>query len=176
MKIDIRQEEVKDYKLVEYLTFLAFQNMEFADGDEHILVANLRSSKDFIPELSLIAEYEGGIVGHILFTSSRIISGETINKSLTLAPVSVHPSFQNQGIGSMLIRKGLEIAKNLGHTNVNVMGHPGYYPKFGFLAASQFGIMPPMEAPEGVFMILELMENSLKGVNGTVQFASEFGV
>lgn len=71
--------------------------------------------------------------------------------------------------------KGFEIAKDLEHTNVAVLGHPGYYPKFCFVPASQFGIIAPMEVPEGVFMILELKKDSLKGINGTVQFASEFG-
>jgi predicted N-acetyltransferase YhbS len=176
VKIEIRQEKESDFQIVNHLTFLAFQNMEFADGDEHILVAHLRNSLDFIPELSLVAILNGEIVGHILFTSSRIVSTDRVFKSLTLAPVSVHPDYQNQGIGSLLIKEGLRIAKEMGHTNVNVLGHADYYPKFGFFPASQFGVTIPMEVPDEAFMMLELVKDSLKGIHGTLQWAKEFGL
>jgi predicted N-acetyltransferase YhbS len=176
MKIQIRQEVRNDFKKVEKLTYLAFKNMEFADGDEHELVAKLRHSIDFIPQLSLVAEENEKIVGHILYTSSRIIGSNSVWKSLTLAPVSVHPSYQKKGIGSMLIRKSLTISKELGHTNVNVLGHPDYYPRFGFAPASKFGITFPRQVPEEVFMMLELSENSLLGISGMLECAKEFGL
>jgi len=176
MKILIRQEVENDFQEVNHLTFLAFQNMKFSDGDEHELVANLRKSEDFIPELSLVAIKKGEIVGHILFTASRIVRDGIIFKSLTLAPVSVHPTYQKQGIGSLLIKEGLRIAKRLGHSNVNVLGHPDYYPKFGFIAASRFGILTTMDVPVDAFMILELKKDSLKNINGTLQYAREFGL
>lgn len=176
MEVIIRREQTYDFQEVNQLTFLAFQNMEFSDGDERELVINLRRSKDFIPELSLVAEFQGVIAGHILFTTSRILTGKKVVMSLTLAPVSVLPGYQKQGIGSLLIKNGLRIAKKLGHTNVNVLGHPDYYPKFGFIPASKFGISIPLKVPEGAFMMLELVKNSLNGVHGTIQFAKEFGI
>ena len=176
MNIVIRQEQGSEYPVVNQLVLEAFKDMEFSDGDEHDLVANLRKSEDFIPELSLVALENDRIVGHILFTSSRIISEDSVFESLTLAPVSVHPDFQRQGIGKSLILEGLRIAKSLGFRNVNVLGHPDYYPKFGFIPSTAFGILPPIKVPEEVFMMLELGDNSLKGIHGTVQYAKEFGI
>jgi predicted N-acetyltransferase YhbS len=177
VKITIRQEHEIDYATVNQLTFLAFKNMKFSNGDEHELVAKLRKSENFIPELSLVALHREEIVGHILFTSSHIITVDNeLFKSLTLAPVSVHPSWQNQRIGSQLIQDGLSLAKKLGFTNVNVLGHPGFYPKFEFLPASEFEISPPIDVPADSFMILELEKGSLCGIHGTIQYAKEFGI
>ena len=176
MNIQIRREEKCDYDKVKALVFLAFKNMEFADGDEHELVENLRKSKNYVHELSLVALVDGIITGHIMFSTCNIISDNETIESLTLAPVSVDPDFQKRGIGGMLIREGLRIAESMGFLHVNLFGHPAYYPRFGFESASKYGINPPMEAPEGVFMIIELKKNSLKGVTGVVQYAKEFGI
>ena len=171
----IRQETEKDYKLTESVVEEAFKDAEYADHDEHLLVQRLRQGKAFIPELSIVAEIENEIVGHILFTR-MLISGSDEFESLSLAPLSVLPEYQRQGIGSELMRKGLTIAKGLGFESVIVVGHKDYYPKFGFEKASKWGIKSNFEVPDEAFMAIELKKNSLSGKSGVIKFAEEFGI
>src|SRR5680860_603246 len=103
------QENESDYKATEEVIRKAFENVDISDKNEHILVQKLRKGDSFIPELSLVAEVDSQIVGHILFTSAPIL-GEESYKSLTLAPLSVLPAYQNKGIGKKLIRTGLQKA------------------------------------------------------------------
>lgn len=168
--MDIRQEQPEDHKAVFQLNSLAFQQ----DGEARLVEALRLNSEVFVPELSLVALIDDKIVGHILFTKIKIIDGAQQTACLALAPVAVNPDFQNQGIGSQLIKNGLMKAKALGYTAVIVLGHEHYYPKFGFLPASKYGVRCPFEVPDEVFMALELVENGLKGVHGTVKYPKEF--
>lgn len=107
--------------------------MEHSDHQEQFLVERLRKSDAFIPELSLVAEDEKGtIAGHILLTKLSIENDSETYESLALAPVSVKPEFQNQGIGGQLIREGHRVAQRLGYQSVILIGHENYYPKFGY--------------------------------------------
>jgi predicted N-acetyltransferase YhbS len=150
--------------------------MEFSDKKEHELVARIRKSEVFIPELSLVAINQDNqeIVGHNLLSKIRIINKDIFSDSLALAPVSVLPEYQNKGIGKLLIHEALNIAKGLGFHSVIVLGHPEYYPKFGFQKASLYGIQPPFEVPEEAFMALELQENTFDKVSGVVEYPSVF--
>jgi predicted N-acetyltransferase YhbS len=174
MKIMIRQEDEKDYKTIESVVEQAFTSPEYSTPNEHLLVAKLRKSNAFIPELSLVAEVDGRIVGHAMLTKLMIKSGEKEYESLALAPVSVLPAYQNRGIGSALIHESLKIAKNLGFKSVIVLGHEKYYPRFGFKPASTWGIKAPFDVSDNVFMALELENGSLNGVKGTVIYPKEF--
>lgn len=173
MKINIRQENENDYKIIETIIEQAFKTPEYSPN-EHLLVANLRKSEVFIPELSLIAEVDGRIIGHIMLTKLAIKSGEKEYESLALAPLSVLPSHQNKGIGSALVNESLKIAKELGYKSVIVLGHDKYYPRFGFKPASNWDIKPPFDVPDNVFMALELEDGSLSGIKGTVVYPKEF--
>ncbi len=164
----IRREQKSDYKKVYEITKQAFQQ-----ENESKLIEKIRVGEGFVPELSLVAELDGEIVGHILFSKIKII-GEDEYESLALAPMAVVPKLQKQGIGSELVNTGLEIAKKLGFESVIVVGHEDYYPIFGFEKASKWGIKCPFEVPDEAFMAIELVENSLKGRGGTVQFPKEF--
>lgn len=137
MEIIIRQEKENDYKITESVVEEAFKSPEY-NPNEHLLVANLRKSNVFIPELSLIAEVDGKIVGHIMLTKLIIKNKEKEHESLALAPLSVLPLYQNKGIGSALINESLRIAKDLGYKSVIVLGHEKYYPKFGFKPTSKY--------------------------------------
>lgn len=170
MNIVIRQEQGNDIDTIYSVVKSAFEKAEHSDGDEQNLVSCLRNSEAFIPELSLVAELNGEIVGHVLFTKIKI--GE--NVSLALAPVSVIPKYQGKGVGSKLILKGHEIAKSLGFGSVVVLGHPTYYPRLGYVPASKWGIKTLFEVPDDCFMALELIEDSLINVSGVVQYAKEF--
>lgn len=171
LQIIIRQETPADREAVHDVVRAAF-----GQADEAILVDRLRQNDAaFIPALSLVATVGSEIVGHILFTTIRIIEGNgTASPSLALAPVSVAPTYQRRGIGGMLIARGLETATQSGYTSVIVLGHADYYPRFGFAPARQWNIKAPFDVPDTAFMALELVAGGLTGVNGTVAYPVEF--
>lgn len=173
--MNIRKEENKDYKEVFKLIESAFENEEYSDHREQFLVERLRNSESFIPELSLVAEIDGHIVGYILLTKIKIIndsSKETI--SLALAPVAVLKEHQGKGIGGKLIQKAHQKAKELQFGSVILLGHEKYYPKFGYEMTKKYGIKLPFEVPDENCMLIELTENALKNVKGIVEYPKEF--
>ena len=174
MNIMIRQETQNDYGHTEDVVKEAFQDEEHSDHKEQFLVARLRKTDAFIPELSLVAEMNHEIVGHTMLTKLMIEDSEREFDSLALAPVSVLPKYQNQGIGTRLIRESLKLAKEMGFQSVIVLGHDRYYPRFGFKPASVWGIKAPFDVPDESFMALELQEGSLDGVSGTVVYNRAF--
>ena len=170
----IKQEKETDYRIIEDIIKKAFKDVEYSDHKEHILVARLRESDIFIPELSLVSEVDGNIVGHIMFTKLIIENEDFKHNSLALAPISILPEYQNKGIGSELIREGLRIAKEMGFKSVIVLGHDKYYPRFGFKTASNWGIKAPFKVPDESFMALELEVGGLANTKGTVVYSTEF--
>jgi len=176
MNITIRQEQIEDYPISEQVVKSAFADMVFSDQTEHELVARLRLSAEFIPELSLVAvnQERGEIAGYILLTKIKIVGEDVFTESLALAPVSVLPEYQSQGIGRLLIVDALHRAKELGFSSVVVMGHPEYYPNFGFKKASEWGIRAPFEVEDEAFMALELCQHSLEDVSGVVEYSKAF--
>lgn len=174
MNITIKQEKEKDYEVSERVVERAFRNAEHTDHREHLLIAKLRKTDTFIPELSLVAELDGEIVGHIMLTKLLIENEESKYDSLALAPVSVLPEHQNKGIGSKLISESLKIAKEIGFKSVIVLGHDKYYPRFGFKPASTWGIKAPFDVPDEAFMALELENGNLEDISGTVVYSKAF--
>ncbi|WP_026908114.1 GNAT family N-acetyltransferase [Paucisalibacillus globulus] len=176
MNIIIKQEQEEDYKITEKVVKCAFANAEHSDENEHNLVCRLRNSNVFIPEFSLVAmdNDDNRIVGHILLTKIKINNEDQVVESLALAPVSVLPEYQNQGVGKLLITKALKKAKELKFNSIVVLGHPEYYPKFGFKKASIWGIKAPFEVSDEAFMAMELGENTLDKVSGFVEYPSVF--
>jgi predicted N-acetyltransferase YhbS len=174
MNIVIRQETEKDYEITETVVETAFKNEDHSDHKEQFLVAKLRKSNVFVPELTLVAETNEEIVGHIMLTKLLIKDGEMEYESLAMAPVSVIPEYQNRGIGSQLIRQSIKKSKEMGFNSVIVLGHEKYYPRFGFRPASKWEIKAPFEIPDKSFMALELEVGSLDGVKGTVVYGKEF--
>lgn len=167
----IRQEEIKDYKIVYSVIKKAFSCAQHTDGNEHNLVDALRSSKAFIPELSLVAEINGKIVGHIMFTKANIDN----NVVLALASLSVLPEYQKKGVGTALIKEGHKIAKKLGYGYSIVLGSEKYYPKTGYLPANRFGIKPSFDVPEENFMVYKINKDAFN-IHGIVKYAKEFGI
>lgn len=169
MELNIRQETEQDY-----LAITEVNDLAFAQKNEGILVEQLRKNPEFVAELSLVAEQESQIVGHILFFPITIIEENIERQTLTLAPMAVRPEHQNKRIGGELVRKGLETARKLGYKSVVVVGHPNYYPRFGFKPASNWQIKCAFEVSDDVFMALELAENGLKDVAGVIKYPDEF--
>lgn len=167
--IHIRPEQDKDYEKITKVNIEAFGQVNEAE-----LVETLRMSEDFIPELSLVAIRDGEVVGHILFSPVEIETPDGYVPVLTLAPMAVLPAFQNQVIGSKLVKRGLEECKRLGYKIVVVIGHPNYYPRFGFVSASEKGLKASLKDPKEAFMVIELELGALEGVRGIVRFPKAF--
>ncbi|MBI3098214.1 MAG: N-acetyltransferase [Planctomycetes bacterium] len=194
--------------------------LAFGQENEGRLVEAIRRGPGFDPRLSLVAEEEGQVVGHILLspigielrsggrvpttpagrvptsslqegtpplsnhavgTDERAADDRSVpapaagvHPALALAPMAVRPGFQRRGIGSDLVRAGLDRASALGHRIVIVLGHPEYYPRFGFRPARPLGIEPPFLVRDEVFMALELFPGALDGVRGTVRYPPVF--
>ncbi|QDP42124.1 N-acetyltransferase [Radiobacillus deserti] len=167
----MRQEKAEDELAIRALHKKAFHN----EGKEADLVDAIRASTYFVPELSLVADsHVEGVIGHILF-SKIILETELIAKqTLGLAPMAVLPEFQYKGIGSALVRRGLEVCKEEGYEHVFVLGHPNFYPKFGFVPASSLGVEAPFPVPDEAFMGLELRKGALKGVEGEIVYPPAF--
>jgi predicted N-acetyltransferase YhbS len=174
MKLKIRQEEEKDYKKVAEIIENAFKTEHFSDHQEQFLVERLRNSKDFVPELSMVAELNGEVVGQILLSKIKITNSATSFDSLALAPVSVAPDYQQQGIGGALIRSAHKKAKELGFKSILLLGHDTYYPRFGYEFTSKYNISLPFDIPQKYCMILSLIEGGLDGVHGMVEYPEEF--
>ncbi|MBT8218504.1 MAG: N-acetyltransferase [Bacteroidia bacterium] len=172
--INIRQELPKDYTAVEAMIRQTYKKSELGYRGESLLVANLRTSDAFIPELSLVAELYGQIVGHILLVKIKISNANKSIDSLAFGPMSVDPSVQRSGIGSMLIQEAHQIAKTLGYDSIVLVGHEDYYPKFGYVPASQFGIKFPFEAPDAACMAIELVQGALAEADGVVVYPEPF--
>ena len=170
----IRQETIKDHKEVFNLIESAFKDAEFADNTEQFLVERLRKSDAFIPDLSMVAEIDGKIVGHILLTKLKVKNETKEFDSLALAHISVLPEFQGQGIGGKLIVESHKKAKQLGHKSIILLGHENYYPRFGYEQVDKFGIELPFEVPKENCMAIELVENGLNGISGMVEYPKEF--
>jgi putative acetyltransferase len=162
----IRGEEQKDWAAVHAVNVSAFEASTEAD-----LVDALREQAH--PVVSLVAVEGGTIVGHIMF-SPVSFSGHPGLRIMGLAPMAVAPEYQRKGIGSALVRAGLERCKQLGFGAVVVLGHPGYYPRFDFVPSTRFGIKCEYEVPEEVFMVLEVLSGYLRGASGTIKYHVAF--
>ena len=164
--IEIRKEEPRDQDAVHRLNLAAFDN-----GPEAVLVDNLRASCD--DYLAFVAVEEGTVVGHILFTPVTIDGCSTVG--MGLAPMAVLPSHQRKGIGSQLIRHALQHVRQSGCSFVIVVGHPEYYPRFGFEPASKYHLLSQWEGvPDDAFMVVVFDGSALPQEGGIARYRDEF--
>lgn len=164
--MEIRAEGKQDQAAIHRLNVAAFPGPEEAE-----LVDRLRRVAR--PFLSLVALEEDGVVGHILFTPVTLENSDGLTL-MGLAPMAVAPERQRQGIGSALVVAGLQRCRELGAGAVVVLGHPDYYPRFGFRPAVEFGLHSEYQVPNEAFMALELEPAYLDGVDGLVRYHEEF--
>lgn len=162
----IRAERPEDIPGIRQVNRTAFETSAEAD-----LVDALRQQAQ--PLVSLVAIDGETIVGHILF-SPVTLSSQPAALVMGLAPMAVVPARQRQGIGSALVREGLEACRRLGFVAVVVLGHAEYYPRFGFTRASAFGLASEYSVPDDVFMALELTSGVLRGKPGTIRYHPAF--
>ncbi len=163
---EIRKEESKDRDTVHHLNLNAFDN-----GPEAGIVDKLRAScKEY---LSFVAVEDGSVIGHVLFTPATVVDCPAVG--MGLAPMSVLPSQQRKGIGTRLIRYGLDFLRNAGCPFVIVLGHPEYYPRFGFEVASKYQLRSQWEGvPDNAFMIVVFDNEVLPKSGGVARYRDEF--
>lgn len=166
LNASIRKETADDIPGIRAVVEAAFGRPGEAD-----LVDALRRAG--VLTLSAIADIGGRIIGHVAFSPVTI---EGRHPALALAPLAVAPDSQGQGIGSALIRWGLDECRRLGHGLIIVLGSPAYYRRFGFKPASEFGIVCPFLVPADDFMAIELSANAARDYRGTVRYRPEFAL
>ena len=165
--LSIREETPQDYEAIREVNRLAFHQEE-----EGQIVDRLRA--DGLVIASLVAVEDGGVVGHILFSVLPIETDRGVLRAASLAPMAVRPERQRQGIGSALVRRGLALCRARGYSICIVVGHPAYYPRFGFSAERAENLRSPFTGE--AFMALELEPGALEGVVGTVCYPEAFGL
>ncbi len=165
--IEIRPEAAADRAAVRRINELAF-----GQPNEAELVDSLREGAR--PLLSLVAVEDGRVVGHILFSPVTITGPPGASTAMGLAPMAVLPERQNRGIGSALVEAGLAACRALCENVVVVLGHPRYYPRFGFAPASAKGLACEYSVPDDAFLVIELAPGALRGRTGLVQYHPEF--
>ena len=166
--ITVREETSQDHDAVRQINQRAFA----AEGEARI-VDNLRANCPDI--LSLVAESDGQVVGHIFFSPVEIQQDGSVLRGMGLAPMAVLPECQNQQIGSLLVKEGLKRIKQTDCPYIIVLGHEHYYPRFGFETAAKYGLRPQWDGvPDEVFMVLVLDQDSMAGVSGVAMYRDEF--
>ncbi len=163
----IRHEEPADQAAIRHVNEAAFQGV----GEANAIDALRRRGQ---LTLSLVAVLDQQIVGHLLFTPAIIEASDRVWPALGLAPLAVLPEFQRQGIGTALMKAGLDQCRELGYEIVIVLGHVAYYPRFGFEPAYRYGVSNEFGVTGDAFMILGLHSGALDGVGGTAKYQPEW--
>jgi putative acetyltransferase len=165
--IQIREEQPQDIEAIREVCDQAFGQLQESD-----LVDSLRRNcKDL---LSLVAVDQSRVVGHIFFSPVTVETGEKPILGMGLAPMAVLPEFQRLGIGSELVRAGVDALRQKGCPFIIVLGHSDYYPRFGFERASQYGIRSEWDVPDDAFMVLVLDDVKMEGISGVAKYRPEF--
>ena len=163
----IRREEPQDIAAIRFVNEQAFGGSAEASAIDALRDRGAAT-------LSLVAVIDEQVVGHLFFSLVTIESPDRSWPGLGLAPLAVLPEYQRQGIGTALMNEGLEECRRLGHTRVIVLGHPAYYPRFGFERASAYGVRFEYEAPDEACLILALQPGALGGVSGVAKYQPEW--
>jgi putative acetyltransferase len=166
----IRTETVSDFEEVYELNKLVFGR-----DDESKLIERIRLSKQFIPELSIVIEEQNGIIGHVLLSKAEVVENDVSYEVIVLAPIAINPKHQRKGLGSKLIQEAFSKCKELGYGLIFLIGHPTYYPRFGFKPARKYHFeLKQFIVRDEVFMVCELFEGELNKVKGELIYPESF--
>lgn len=166
MEIQLRLEKDKDHRIVEELTREAFWNIHFPGADEHLLIHNLRKTKEFVKELDYVGINNEKIVGNIVYLKTKIKTNDLEHNVLTFGPLSVLPEYQNKGIGSRLINHTIKLSKEMGCKAIIIYGDPEYYKRFGFKQSKKYKITNKEKKFPSALLVLELYPDALNGIEG----------
>ena len=169
LKLTIRPERPADIARIR-----AVNERAFGQPGEAALVDAVRARGE--RSISLVAVDGERLVGHVLFTPVTIHGPDRVHHAVGLAPMAVDPDFQRRGIGSRLVAHGLDLCRESGYRIAVVLGHPTYYPRFGFVPARQHGIRYALDVPDEAFMVIELAPGALDGCTGVARYVQEFMV
>jgi predicted N-acetyltransferase YhbS len=175
MDVFIRRTTENYFSQTEHITREAFWNLYKPGCDEHLVLHNLRKSRSYISNLDLVAVAGNEVIGHIISTKAKVIDlHDNAHEVLCAGPFSVLPEFQKQGIGSKLMNKTIEVARELGYAGIILFGNPDYYHRFGFRNAAEYNITTKDAQNFEPFMALKLQNKGLTNVNGRFFEADEF--
>lgn len=167
MNIELRNETKEDHRAVEELTREAFWNVYTPGCSEHYLAHIMRDSELFIPELDFVAVSNGKIIGNIMYMHSMVAEGEDkMYPVITFGPLSVSLKYQNKGIGTQLINRTVELAREMGYPAILIYGDPSFYRRFGFVSAENYGIRNSAGKYAAALQALELSRGALDEISG----------
>ena len=163
-KITIRNEEQKDWAVVEKITRQAFYNLYVPGCVEHYLVHIMREHEDFIPELDFVLELDGQVIGNIMYTKAKLTDENGTEKEiLTFGPVSIHPAYQRMGYGKMLMEHSFQAAIQLGYDTIVILGSPANYVSRGFKCCKKYNVCIENGKYPAAMMVKELIPHVLDG-------------
>ncbi|MFA5575962.1 MAG: GNAT family N-acetyltransferase [Tissierellaceae bacterium] len=165
-EIEIRMERELDWYNVELMTQHAFWNKHHLGCNEHYLVHKLRKHKDYLPELSRIAVKDGEVIGSIMYSKSKVIDEKETHHIISFGPLCVDPRWQGCGVGELLLRETMTLAKNKGYKGIVIFGEPDYYPRMGFMPCDEFNITTSDGKNFDAFMGIELIKDGMKDIKG----------
>ena len=160
----IRNEEEKDYRIVEEMIKKAFWNIAVPGCNEHYFAHQVRESEDYIPELDFVIEEDGKIIGHILYVKAKFIATDGTEKQiLSFGPFTIHPDYQRKGYGRKLLNHSFEVAKEMGYDTVAIFGNPENYACYGFRNCKRYNVCLEENVYPVALLVKELEENVLNG-------------
>ncbi|MEE1101104.1 MAG: N-acetyltransferase [Agathobacter sp.] len=160
----IRNEEEKDYRIVEEMIKKAFWNLSVPGCNEHYFAHQVRESEDYIPELDFVIEEDGKIIGHILYVKAKFIATDGTEKQiLSFGPFTIHPDYQRKGYGRKLLNHSFEVAKEMGYDTVAIFGNPENYACYGFRNCKRYNVCLEENVYPVALLVKELEENVLNG-------------
>ena len=169
----IRQEKPEDYKETELMAMRSFWNKYWPGATEHFLIRIIRESKDYVPQISRIAELDGKIVGAVYYTKAWIVDGDLKHEIVTFGPLAVEPTLEGNDIGGALMRETIELARKAGIAGIALMGEPNYYPRFGFERGAKYGLTDAEGNTFDALMVLPLNDD-FKTIKGKLIESADF--
>lgn len=166
--MNIRPEQERDFKDIYELVKKAFESAKVSNGDEQNFVDRLRAGSAYVPELALVAEENGRLIGHIMLTEWPLWQGDESRTMLLLAPLAVALEKRGAGIGAALVSEALNRARSKWYEAVFLVGDPAYYSRFGFKSVSEFEIRPSLDIPLQYVQVFELIPGALGDQAGAV--------